>query len=465
MENVTLTKKEQTRVTVLTEVTAGRLTAQEAAGLLGISVRQLRRLLAGYRSQGVAALAHGNRGRSPAHTIDAATRERVRDLAQTRYAGCNQHHLTDLLQEREGIALSRSTVRRILSEGGIRSPRTHRVPAHRTRRERYPQEGMLLQMDGSPHAWLEERGPRLCLLAAIDDATGTVPAAVFREQEDAHGYLLLLQQLISSYGRPLAVYHDRHSIFLPPTHQKQTLEEQLAGIAPATQVSRALAELGIRSIAAHSPQAKGRIERLFGTLQDRLLVELRLAGATSCQQANQLLPSFLPRFNAQFGVPAREPGRAYRALEAGCDLAAICCFKYERVVAADNTVRLGEHRIQLAPGPGRMSYAKARVAIQERLDGSVVVVHAGTTVATTPAPAEAPVLRARPTNRPAPQKETVQPVAGAAVGSGGMWAAEATPPSADLPGRPHIPAARTPGPDHPFRKSYKTIPVTKSLDV
>src|SRR5947209_11100819 len=214
MERVTLTKKEQARVRVLNEVIQGTLTAREAAAMLGLSVRQLRRLVAAYRTEGVAALAHGNRGQQPAHTIDTATRDRVRELAQTQYAGCNQHHLTELLREREGIELSRSTVRRILGEGGIRSPRTHRVAAHRARRERYPQEGMLVQLDGSPHAWLQERGPRLCLLAAIDDATGTVPTGVFRAQEDAHGYFLLLSHLIRTKGRPIAVYHDRHSIFL-----------------------------------------------------------------------------------------------------------------------------------------------------------------------------------------------------------------------------------------------------------
>ena len=466
MERVTLTQQEQTRVRVLNEVNQGTLSAREAAGLLGLSVRQIRRLMAAYRTEGVAALAHGNRGKAPAHRIDETARTQVRTLAQTTYAGCNQHHFTDLLREREGILLSRSTVRRILAEGGIRSPRTHRTAEHRARRERYPQEGMLIQMDGSPHAWLEDRGPRLCLIAAIDDATGTIPAGVFREQEDAQGYLLLLRDLVRSHGRPVAVYHDRHSIFIPPSQQKQTLEEQLAGRQPATQVSRALAELGIRSIAAHSPQAKGRIERLFGTLQDRLLVELRLAGATTCAEANRVLAAFLPRFNAQFRVTAREPGTAYRALDAGCEVEGICCFRYERTVAADNTVRLGEHRIQLAAGSTRMSYAKVRVEIQERLDGALVVVHDGTMLATTPAPAEAPLLRARPTNRPKPRQEEPQPVAVAAAGgSGGMWAADSGARSpANEPGRPHIPAARKPASDHPFRRSYKTMRVTQSLD-
>ncbi|HEY8684544.1 MAG TPA: ISNCY family transposase, partial [Chloroflexota bacterium] len=260
-----MTRKEQTRVKVLNEVNEGVLTAEEAAGLLGVSLRQVRRLLAVYRTEGVAAMAHGNRGRQPAHRIDPATRQQVRALAGGKYAGCNQHHLTDLLAEREGIGVSRSTVRRILQEEGITSPRTHRVATHRSRRERYPKEGMLVQIDGSPHAWLGDRGPRLCLISSVDDATGTVPAALFREQEDSQGYLLLLRQLVTTVGRPIAVYHDRHSIFIPPSQQKLTVEEQLVATNATTQVHRALASLDIRSISAHSPQAKGRIERLFAT--------------------------------------------------------------------------------------------------------------------------------------------------------------------------------------------------------
>jgi transposase len=464
MEYVTLTRKEQTRVKVLNEVNEGVLTAEEAAGLLGVSLRQVRRLLAAYRTEGVAAMAHGNRGRQPAHRIDTATRQQVRALAGGRYAGCNQHHLADLLAEREGIGVSRSTVRRILQEEGITSPRTHRVATHRSRRERYPKEGMLVQIDGSPHAWLGDRGPRLCLISSVDDATGTVPAALFREHEDSQGYLLLLRQLVTTVGRPIAVYHDRHSIFIPPSQQKLTVEEQLVATNATTQVHRALASLDIRSISAHSPQAKGRIERLFGTFQDRLVTELRLADITTLAEANRFLASFLARYNQQFGVPARETGRAYRALEADCDVEQICCFVYYRTVAADNSVRLGAHRIQLQPGPGRMSYAKTRVEVQERLDGAVAVYFQGQCLATQVAPEEAPVLRARTVGRPAPlQSETMLPTV--AVEGVGMLAAH-TDASAtmDDPGRQHIHAPRVPAPDHPFRLSYKTIRRTKSLD-
>jgi transposase len=433
MESVTLNRKEQTRVMVLNEVNEGALTAAEAAGLLGVSVRQVRRLLAAYRTEGVAALAHGNRGRQPAHTLDPELRDRIVEYSKTRYAGCNQYHLTDLLAEREGIAVSRSTVRRILAAAGIASPRKRRVPEHRQRRERYPQEGQLIQIDGSPHAWLEERGPRLSLILAVDDATGTVPAAVFRRQEDAHGYLLLLEQLVRTHGCPVAVYHDRHSIFIPPASQKATIEEQLEGRSPMTQVSRALAELGIRSIAAHSPQAKGRIERVFGTFQDRLTSELRLAGVETQEDAQDVLAQFLVRYNKQFAVPAKQAGSAYRPLDSGQDVAAICCFKYVRTVARDNTVKLGEHRLQLTTGAGRLGFGKARVEIQERLDGSLVVLYHDQCIATQEAPADAPVLRARATGWTSPVRDA--------------------PPIVEPP--PKSEGPRRPGPDHPWRQGLR----------
>lgn len=166
---------------VLNRTLQGGLGVAQAAAVLGVSERHTWRLLAAYRKAGPAALVHGNRGRQPLRTIDEAIKERMRGLAQGRYAGVNHSHLTELLRTREGIGVSRSTVRRVLLQAGLRSPRQRRAPRHRSRRERYPQEGMLLQVDGSRHDWLQGRGPWLTLIAAVDDATGTVPAALFRE--------------------------------------------------------------------------------------------------------------------------------------------------------------------------------------------------------------------------------------------------------------------------------------------
>lgn len=454
MENVTLNAKEQKRAWVLPKVIAGELTAREGGEALGLSERQVRRLIAAYREGGVAALAHGNRGRTPACAIPSEDRARVLALARGAYAGLNHSHLTEKLAEEEGIEIGRSTVRRILLEEGIRSPRKRRAARHRSRRPRRERAGMLLQIDASPHAWLGDRGPRLALVAGIDDATGEVPGAVFRPTEDAAGYFLLMRGIVLARGIPLAVYHDRHGIFRRLPNERPTLEERFAGGLAPTQFGRLLGELGVESIAARSPQAKGRIERLFGTFQDRLVAELRLAGAASLGEAEEVLAGFLPRYNARFAVGATEPGACYRALPEGFAPERLFCFTYERTVGMDNTVRLGEHRIQVLPGPRRRSYARARVEVHEHLDGSLAVHHEGALLVSQRAPDEAPLIRAR---------------------SGRLGAAQLVPPSRaavslDPPPAPAAPETESgtrqpvPSPDHPWRRGYKRHRLTESPD-
>ena len=375
MERLTLTTKEQSRIRVLNGVNAGEVTVGVAAGLMEVSERQAWRLLAAYREEGAAAISHGNRGRKPSTTTDTGTQQRVLELAEGAYAGLNHTHLTEMLSEREGISLSRSTVRRILLAGGVRSPRPRRASKRYIRRERYPQEGMLLQVDGSRHDWLQGRGPYLTLVGAVDDATGTVPAALFRQHEDAHGYMLMLKETIERHGVPLALYSDRHSIFQHSPKEPESLAEQLRGSRDPTQFARALEELDISLVLAHTPQAKGRIERVWGTFQDRLVSEMRIAGASTIEQANTVLCDFLPRFNSRFGVPAAQPGSAYRQPPHGVRLDAVLCFKYARTVANDNTVRFNGSTMQLMADEYRASYARASVEVQERLDGSIVVAY------------------------------------------------------------------------------------------
>jgi transposase len=447
---------EQKRAWVLNRVLSGDWTGEEAAKTLGLSVRQVRRLKASYAKEGISALIHGNRGRRPPQALSDEVQARVRELARTTYAGINDQHLTELLAEREQLPLSRSTVRRTLRAAGIPSPRKRRAPAHRRRRERYPQEGMLLQIDGSRHQWLGEGGPYLTLVGAIDDATGTVPHALFRDQEDAQGYMLLFQEIVRTAGVPLAVYRDGHSVFAPTTRGRVTIAEQLTGKPDLSQFGRALAELAIVSIAAESPQAKGRIERLWETFQDRLVAELRLAGVTTLAEANAFLPTFLGRSNARFGVPPAQPGSAYRPLPPGCRPEQVFCFKYDRVVAADNTVQCQGARLQLLPDRTRASYAKTTVEVQVRMDGAVAVYYQGRQIGSQPAPAEAPILRTRgvrtPRHRPAPPPEPrplpwnevrdrIQPdsLAAGVTRAGGA------------PGSPPLP-----GPNHPWRRPLRT---------
>lgn len=389
-----MNQKEQQRVMVLNRVERGELVGREGATLIELSLRQTRRLLAAYREEGVAAIAHGNRGRHPAHALSEETREQVVALARGRYAGCNHHHLTELLAEREGIMLSRSSVWRILTTSGVKSPRRHRPPSHRCRRERYPQEGMLLQVDGSYHDWLEGRGPWLTLLMAVDDATGTVPYAVFWQQEDAKGYFLLFWGIIERCGIPLAVYSDRHAVFKDADHVPATADD-LVTTQDLTQFGRALQELGVGQVFARSPQAKGRVERMAGTFQDRLVAELRLAGANTQAEANRVLWQFLPGFNARFGVPPAQPGSAYRSVGPDLDLAGILCVRHTRKVARDNTVKYNWRTVQLLPGTDRPSYAGVRVEVQERLNGTLAVCYQGQVIPSQEAPPRAGILRSR----------------------------------------------------------------------
>jgi transposase len=370
-QTITMTANDQQRAQVLTRWIAHGVSTAEAVELLGVSERQAWRLKVRFLRDGPAALVHGNRGRPSARRVPDRVRTRVLELARARYDGANDCHLTELLAEYEDIDLGQVTVRRILRAAGRPSPRRHRPPRHRSRRERMPQAGLLLQLDGSRHDWLQGRGPWLTLLAAIDDATGRIVAATFRDEEDTAGYLEILRDTVRANGVPAAIYRDRHGAFEPTNPGRgQTVEQRRV----ATHVGAALARLGIRSIAANSPQAKGRIERGWGTDQDRLVLILRLAGACDRETANAVLAGYLPKRNRRFGVDAVNPVPAWRAVPAGVDLDAVFAFHYERVVANDHTVRVAGLALQLPPLKGGRGYARRRVEVQVRLDGRVVVV-------------------------------------------------------------------------------------------
>ena len=361
MKGLTLTTREQTRLQILNTVMERRCSVPEATEVLGVSERHVWRLLAAYRKEGAAALVHGNRGCLPRNTTPTATRQRVVTMARGVYAGINHTHLTELLAEREGIVLSRSTVRRLLVGDGLTSPRRRRPPCHRYRRVRMPQEGMLVQIDGSHHRWLGEHGPWLTLLLAVDDATGAAPYALFREQEDTEGYFRLMKGIITQRGIPLALYSDRYFVFCHSMPGNETGDASIVGKSRPTQFGRAMRELGVTQVFARSPEAKGRIERANGTFQDRLVAELRLAGASTIEQANSILEAFLPRFNGRFGVPAAQPEPVYRPEDPRLDTDGVLCFKERRKVAKDNTVQYHRQTLQIFPGTDRTSYARAHV--------------------------------------------------------------------------------------------------------
>ncbi len=409
-ETITLDARAQQRMLVLTHVLAGELTVEDAADHLGLSVRQVQRLAATFRTEGAPALVHGNRDRPPANRVADEQRLRLLDLARTTYAGFNPEHMAETIAEEvPELSVSARTLRRVLAEAGISAPRTRRSPAHRSRRERMPRAGMLLQADGSDHDWLEGRGPRLTLVGGIDDATGVVPGATFRAHEDAAGYFAMLGQTARRVGLPLALYTDRHGIFTKAADRPPTLTEQLTGQRSLTQVGRALAEVGVRWIGAHSPQAKGRIERAWGTFQDRLVSELRRAGAADLETANAVLERHLPRHNARFGVPAAVDEPAWRPWTLPWTVESVFCFHYPRRVANDATLPWDGTALQLPRRSDGRSWAGRRVILEERLDGSLWARTDDGHHRLREAPASAPLLRARHLDRLDALEEPAEP--------------------------------------------------------
>src|SRR5450759_552853 len=376
MRTITLNTKQQRGVEILTRLDAGALEVDAAAELLGVTPRQVRRLRARFRQEGFQAVIHSNRGCSPANRTDPALVERILALAgpNGKYHDLNVCHLQELLgQEGESIVIARSTLDRLLKQAGLRQKAQTSAPVHRRRRPRRPAEGMLLQIDGSPFDWLEGRGPKASLIGAIDDATGKIVFLVFRLTEDQVGYLLLLRTVALSYGLPMSIYHDRHTILRSP--KQPTLEEELAGHSPMSQIQRVMAELGIESIPAGSPQAKGRIERLWGTLQDRLTKELRLAGITTMEAANAFLPGFIERYNTRFAKEPQDPQSAWVPLPAELDTNYYFAIRESRKVRSDHCISFSGHLLQLLPGPRDPSLVDESVSVHVVPEGDIYLYH------------------------------------------------------------------------------------------
>jgi transposase len=389
METFTLSRKELQRPGLLKAAVAGQITNRQVAAALGLGVRQVRRLKRRFERGGAAALSHRARARPSPRRLAAPVRQAIIRFMTTTYDGFNDTHLTEKLREEHGVRVSRESVRRVRRTLGRPAQRPRRAP--RARRRRIPEaaRGALVQIDGSPFAWLGAGSPALMLLGAVDDATTEILALHFRPAEDVHGYATLFQQLFTTHGVPLAIYGDRLNL-LVRNDAHWSLEEQLAGTQFPTHLGQMLQDLGIGYIAAHSPQAKGRIERLWGTLQDRLVSELRLRGITTVAAAQAYVPAFIADFNRRFGKAPAEPHAVWRRPPR--DLAQVLSCRYRRVVARDNTVRVGPRWVQLR---GARSYAGVRVEVRELLDGRLLVLHAGVVRGATPSPGSTFILKPR----------------------------------------------------------------------
>jgi len=362
--------RELRRFQVVDKVLDKEMTQRTAASLLSLSERHVRRLVRSVREYGAGGLVHRGRGRPSNRRHPEAVKEKVLRRYRQEYRDFGPTLAVEKLEERDGITISRETLRQWLRGAGLWEGRRTRR-RHRQWRARKACCGEMVQMDGSHHAWLEERGPELVLMGSIDDATGTVYGR-FYDYEGTIPAMDSFKRYVRRYGLPVSVYLDKHSTY--KSQRKLTMEEELAGVrVPLSQFERALEELGVAVIHAHSPQAKGRIERLFGVFQDRLVKELRLRGIATKEAANAFLQEYLPEYNRRFGVTPVSPTDVHVKLGRDVNLDRYLCRKTERTVRNDNTVAHDGKLYQI-----KEKVMSRKVIVEERLDGSVhMVSHQG----------------------------------------------------------------------------------------
>lgn len=367
-DKVIMSVKELRQLHVIHQVIEKKITQVVASELLGLTDRQIRRISKRVRKLGEKGIAHRSRGKPSNRRIDGTIKARVLKVYGTTYADFGPTLASEKLSEREGIPISDETLRLWLLEAGIDHFKRRARP-HRQWRERKAHRGELIQMDGSHHAWFEDRGPACVLMAYIDDASGRVFAR-FYAYEVTIPAMDSFKGYIKRYGLPLSVYADQHTTYKSPA--EPTVEEQLNGVEPQSQFERSLSELGVEMIHAHSPQAKGRIERLFKTFQDRLIKEMRLAGIATMEAANRFLSGYLPIYNRRFAVKPTDVGDLHRPIPRGLALNGVLCIKTERVLRNDFTVAHDRKRYQIQD-----NLRATRVMVEERLDGSMRITHQG----------------------------------------------------------------------------------------
>lgn len=309
-----MSQKELGRAQVLRQLDEGRIKQRHAAEQLGVSIRQIKRLLKMYRRLGAQGLISKKRGRSSNHQLDPQTKQRARDLLQTHYADFGPTLAHEKLTRVHQLNIGRETVRGLLTQAGLWQPRRARKPVIHPLRERRPRLGELVQVDGSPFAWFEDRAPACTLLVYIDDATGRLMHLFFCEAESTFSYFEATEHYLKEHGKPIAFYTDKLGVF------RINHPNDLQGNG-MTQFTRAMKQLDIEVICANTPQAKGRVERMMATLQDRLVKEMRLRGISSRAEGNAYLPEFITAYNRDFAVSARDSEDAHRPLLPQDDLA------------------------------------------------------------------------------------------------------------------------------------------------
>jgi hypothetical protein len=400
---------------------AGQITQQQAAEQMRLSVRQVRRIYVRFREQGDEGLLHRSRGQPSNRRIPDEVRAQAIALLESEYHDFGPTLAAEKLGERNGLQVSKETVRKWMIEVELYKPKS-RKPHHRSWREPKECFGELIQVDGSEHNWFGESGPKVVLLATVDDATKRLFCR-FAVGETTEEVMALLRDYIRASGRPLAIYADLHSIYR--TTRGPSLEEQLEGQQPETQMARALRELDIAYIPSYSPQGKGRIERTFKTLQDRLVKDLRLQGISDIHSANRFLKEhYIKAYNGQFVVEPASPADAHRSAE-GFDLDAILSNQESRTVTNDYTISYYNTRYQITRESATPGLRGAKVIVEKRLNGSIKVRFRGGYLKVTELPPAAPKAHAQ--TQPKPRRRRT----GTSV---------------------------TPAADHPWRRDFRRLP-------
>jgi len=402
-ELITLTKKEVERLGVIRRVMKRELRQKAAAQMLDLSTRQVRNLVRKVEHDGARGLAHGNRGKPSPKRMRQELVDRIVGLVKTRYKGFKPKFAAEKLSKREKIQVSDEKLRRIMIEAKLWHVRRRQAEVHPWR-EPKAHFGEMVQMDGSHHDWLERRGPKMVLMGMVDDARNRFYGR-FYDYEGVYPAMNVLEGWIRRYGLPQSLYVDKHSTYKTVRHPSE--DELLKGEEASTQFERAAEELGISVIHAHSPQAKGRIERVFGTLQDRLVKELRLAGAATLEEANRFLLSYLPSFNDQFEREPREREDLHRALPRSIKFEDIFCLKTLRTILDGYIIRWKGRRFVLVEPKRRMLGKPAWVMLH--FDGRMVIRHEGKDLGFREIPERPKRVPVAPVPRPKPPKYTPPP--------------------------------------------------------
>jgi transposase len=373
-KKVELTMKDEAKIHILNKLLLREITFEECKGLLNCSMRTVFRMKKSYKKEGIRGIIHKNRGRKSIFKIPISTENEIIKLANEKYKDFNDTHFCEKLLDIENIDISRESLRKILRKHDRPPKRKRRSKIYHARRPRKESFGMMLQIDASIHDWFSGRGPNLTMVGAIDDATGHLWAK-FVESETTKAYMELLEEIIKKNGIPLSLYSDRHTIF--HSTREPTILEQLNSKRPLTQFGRAMDELGISVIKAWSPQAKGRIERQWGIMQDRLIAELKLENISTIQDANKFLNSFLLKYNKQFEVKPLSNVSSFREMTDKSILKNILCLKDVRVVNNDHTISFNGTIFQIPPNKKYASIAKQKVAVFQYFNGELSINYKG----------------------------------------------------------------------------------------